>query len=172
VQNVAEARQLEDRLFRAELTDPLTGLTNRQAWLHMLDYLIGSEPSSCLAMVDIDFFKAINLHYGLATGDRFLVDFAEFLRTLTPAGVSISRVGGSRFALLFPGWSIHRARLVCAELVYVLENLGCSDRQGRFSITASIGLTSIGANLDQTVKSAETALRLAKAKGGNTVSGA
>lgn len=39
----------------------------------------------------------------------------------------------------------------------------------RFSITASVGLTCVAGDLDQTVRAAEAALRLARAKGGNTV---
>lgn len=169
VRSAGETKQLEERLFRAELTDPLTGLTNRQAWLHMLRHLTGIDALSCLALVDIDFFKAINLHHGLAAGDEFLVGFADFLRSMVPEDVSISRVGGSRFGLLFAGWDLDRAQAVCREVVYVLASLRCADWQGRFSITASVGLTCVTGDLDQTVKAAEEALRLAKAKGGNTV---
>jgi diguanylate cyclase (GGDEF)-like protein len=167
-----EARLLEEQLFRAELTDPLTGLTNRRAWMDMIAHLSETAAPSSLALIEIDFFKAINLHHGLAAGDGFLVDFADFLRTLSPPDVSISRVGTSRFGLLFPGWSGERARAVCREIVEVLASLRCSDWQGRFTITASVGLTPVTSNVDQTVKAAESALRLARAKGGNTVAGA
>jgi diguanylate cyclase (GGDEF)-like protein/PAS domain S-box-containing protein len=169
VRSLGESKQLEERLFRAELTDPLTGLTNRQAWLQMIAHLAGLEARSSLALVDIDFFKAVNLHHGLAAGDRLLVDFADFLRNIAPGDVSISRVSGSRFGLLFAGWSADRAQSVCRELVYVLDSLKCSDWQGRFTITASIGLAPVTAQVDQTVRTAEAALRLARAKGGNTV---
>ena len=171
VRSRGEARQLEEQLFRAELTDPLTGLTNRQAWQHMIAHLVASETPSSLALVDIDFFKAINLHHGLAAGDEFLVGFADFLRSMSPEDVSISRVGGSRFGLLFPGWTAERARGVCREVVEVLDSLACADWQGRFAITASIGLTHVTSDLDQTVRTAEAALRFARAKGGNTVAG-
>lgn len=171
LRNVDETKQLEERLFRAELTDPLTGLTNRRAWLHMLGHLAASHAASSLALVDIDHFKAINLHHGLAAGDRFLFDFADFLRTMVPGEASISRVGASRFGLLFAGWQTDRALGACRELVTVLESLRCADWQGRFTITASVGLTAIGRDVDETVKAGEAALRLARAKGGNTVSG-
>jgi diguanylate cyclase (GGDEF)-like protein/PAS domain S-box-containing protein len=171
LRSVDETKQLEERLFRAELTDPLTGLTNRQAWLQMLGHLAASHAPSSLAMVDIDHFKAINLHHGLAAGDRFLIDFADFLRSMAPAELSISRIGASRFGLLFAGWRTDRALGVCRELVEVLESLRCADWQGRFTITASVGLTAISREVDQTVKAGEAALRLARAKGGNTVSG-
>lgn len=171
VRNKGEARQLEEQLFRAEYTDPLTGLTNRQAWMHMLRHLAEVSTPSSLALVDIDYFKAINLHHGLAAGDEFLIGFAEFLRIISPEGISISRVGGSRFGLLFPGWCATRARGACCEVVEVLDKLAYSDWQGRFTITASVGLAPVTADVDQTVKVAETALRFARAKGGNMVAG-
>lgn len=171
LRNVDQTKQLEERLFRAEMTDPLTGLTNRRAWLHMLGHLAASHLPSSLALVDIDHFKAINLHHGLAAGDRFLIDFADYLRAMAPAEASISRVGASRFGLLFAGWTVDRALGPCRELVQVLESLRCADWQGRFTITASVGLTAITGGVDQTVKDCEAALRLARAKGGNTVSG-
>ena len=169
VRSRGEAKQLEERLFRAELTDPLTGLTNRQAWLHMIGHLTEMRASSSLALIDIDFFKAINLHHGIAAGDEFLVDFADFLRTKSPDDVGISRVGGSRFSLLFPGWSTDHAGGFCHEVIEVLASLACPDRASRIPITASIGLTAVTGDLDQTIKAAEAALRLARAKGGNTV---
>lgn len=171
VRSLAETRYLEEQLFRAELTDPLTGLTNRHAWLQMIEHLIEWDSPSTLALVDIDYFKAINLHYGIATADRFLVSFAEFLRSVAPADVSISRVGASRFGLLFSGWSTDRAGAACRDIVEILDSLRCSDRQGRFVITASMGLASVAGDLDHTVKAAEAALRLSRAKGGNTVTG-
>jgi len=105
VRDQREVKHLEEQLFRAELTDPLTGLTNRQAWMEMLNHLIEAQSPACLAMIDIDHFKAINLHYGISSGDKVLIAFADFLRSQTPSGISISRVGGSRFGMLFPGWS-------------------------------------------------------------------
>jgi len=169
VRNKGEARQLEEQLFRAEFTDPLTGLTNRQAWMHMLRHLAEGKTPSSLALVDIDYFKAINLHHGLAAGDEFLIGFAEFLRIVSPEDISISRVGGSRFGLLFPGWCAVRAKSACSEVVKVLDKLAYSDWEGRFTITASVGLSPVTADVDQTVKAAETALRFARAKGGNMV---
>ena len=169
VRDQREVKHLEEQLFRAELTDPLTGLTNRQAWMEMLNHLIEAQSPACLAMIDIDHFKAINLHYGISSGDKVLIAFADFLRSQTPSGISISRVGGSRFGMLFPGWSVERTESTCREIVDVLANLRCTDWQHRFSMTASVGIASISPDIDATVKTVETALRLARAKGGNTV---
>jgi diguanylate cyclase (GGDEF)-like protein/PAS domain S-box-containing protein len=172
VRNLGGAKELEERLFRAEFTDPLTGLTNRPAWLQILRHLSQGQSPAILALVDIDWFKAINLHYGNAAGDRFLVDFADFLRGLTPSDVSLSRVAGSRFGMLFCGWSIQQSEQVCRDIVQVLADMRCTDRQNRFSITASVGIARVSADVDATIMAAESALRLSRAKGGNTVTAA
>lgn len=164
-----DVKHLEEQLFRAELTDPLTGLTNRLAWMEMLKHLIETGTPACLALIDIDHFKAINLHYGVSSGDKVLIAFADFLRSQMPDGISISRVGGSRFGMFFPGWSVDRTESTCREIVDVLANLRCTDWQHRFSMTASVGIASLSGNIDATAKMVETALRLARAKGGNTV---
>ncbi len=169
VRDLQEVKHLEEQIFRAELTDPLTGLTNRRAWMEMLQHLIDTKGAASLALIDIDHFKAINLHYGISSGDKVLIAFADFLRTQIPKGISISRVGGSRFGMFFPDWTIERTESVCREIVDVLANLRCTDWQHRFSITASVGIASVSPDIDMTVKTAETALRLARAKGGSTV---
>lgn len=169
IRDQKEKKHLQDRLTRAELTDPLTGLTNRQAWMEMLKHLIDTQRAASMVLIDIDHFKAINLHYGVSSGDKVLIAFAEFLRSQTPKEISISRVGGSRFGLFFPDWPIDRTEKVCREIVGVLANLRCTDWQHRFSVTASVGVASVSPDIDATVKTVETALRLARAKGGNTV---
>lgn len=169
IRDQQEAKRLESQLFRAELTDPLTGLTNRQAWMDMLKSLIDTQSPASLALIDIDHFKAINLHYGVSSGDKVLIAFADFLKSQTPKGISISRIGGSRFGMFFPNWSVDQTEKVCREIVSVLANLRCTDWQHRFSMTASVGIASVSLDIDATVKTVETALRLARAKGGNTV---
>jgi diguanylate cyclase (GGDEF)-like protein/PAS domain S-box-containing protein len=169
VRSLGAAKDLEERLFRAELTDPLTGLTNRQAWIGMLRHLVDSASPACLALIDIDHFRAINLHHGVSTGDNFLVAFADYLRSLTPQDVSISRVGGGRFAMLFAGWQAGQAEGLCRDIVRVLSELRCADWQSRFSITASVGIAPVAVDVDRTIFAVESALRLSRAKGGNTV---
>lgn len=169
VRSLGETKALEERLFRAELTDPLTGLTNRPAWVEMMHHLARGAQPAILALVDIDHFKAINHHHGSSTGDRFLVAFADYLRGLTPPEVSLSRVGASRFGILFSGWTTGQTQILCRDIVRVLADLRCNDRQNGFSITASVGIAGVSRDVDETIRAAETALRLSRARGGNTV---
>ena len=164
---VDEMRTLEERLFAAEMTDPLTGLTNRRAFLSMLDHLVGEQATGCLALFDIDRFRAFNLRHGQSEGDRVLVAFAEFLRGMSRARDIVSRVDGESFGILFPDSGPENARTACRRIVETLAGLGAAAEPDQFSITASAGLTPIGASVDATLRAAELALFFAKAKGRN-----
>ena len=103
VRSIAERRALEDRLFAAEMTCPLTGLTNRKAFVAMLGHLVAEQARGSLAIVSVDYLKAINLRHGQAAGDEVLVAFAEFLRAMMRSQDIVSRFGGQSLAVLFPG---------------------------------------------------------------------
>lgn len=164
---VTQRKTLEDRLFTAELTDPLTRLTNRTAFTAMLDHLVGSGIQGCVALFDLDHFMTVNMHYGHSAGDDLLRAFADLLGNLTRSDDILSRVGGERFAVLMPRIDPVSAREVCEPVVETLAALGHSKLD--CALTASCGVTPIDTSVDQTVKRAELALFLAKAKGRSRV---
>src|SRR5690554_4282088 len=70
------------RLYREATHDPLTGLLNRGAVIRAVESHTARErvPQMALLMMDLDHFKRINDHYGHASGDDVLRDFAGILR--------------------------------------------------------------------------------------------
>ncbi|MDE2412721.1 MAG: diguanylate cyclase [Sphingomonadales bacterium] len=164
---VTERKRLEERLFTAELTDPLTRLTNRTAFTAMLDYLIGSGAEGCLALFDLDHFMTLNMHYGHSAGDDLLRGFADLLGTLTRTDDILSRIGGERFAVLMPQIDPLSAREICEPVIETLAAMGHGTLE--CALTASCGLTPLDRSVDLSVKHAELALFLAKAKGRSRV---
>jgi diguanylate cyclase (GGDEF)-like protein/PAS domain S-box-containing protein len=169
MRSISERKSLEERLFAAEMTDPLTRLTNRVAFISMLDYMILGETAGCLALFDLDHFMTLNMRYGQTAGDRMLCAFADLLRSLARREDIISRIGNERFGLLLPGLSQEAATEVCQPIVEALEGLGRLSLADDFSVTTSAGLAPIVRSLDRTIKAAEIALFLAKAKGRSRV---
>lgn len=167
MRSIDERRVLEDELFAAAMTDPLTGLTNRQAFLAMLDHLSGERRGGYLALFSIDHFKAINLRHGQQTGDKVLRAFAEFLQAALRSDDTISRVGNRRFGALLPGADLDRAEAVCERVLETLGRLGGRVGEAGLPISASVGLARIGPSVETTMKQAELALFLARAKGPN-----
>ncbi len=100
---MALQRELEDLSFK----DGLTGVANRRRF----DMLMETEWKSAqrgglplsLIMIDIDFFKQYNDHYGHVRGDECLRKVAQSLRTgaTRPRDV-LARYGGEEFALVLP----------------------------------------------------------------------
>lgn len=166
---IDERRSFESRLFAATMTDTLTGLTNRRAFVAMLRHLASHDACGSVAMFDIDHFKALNLRHGQAAGDEMLIGFAQLLRTLTRSEDILSRIGGESFAVLMPDTTPDQAADVCRRIVRTLAEIAGATDAVEARITASAGVARIGASLDETIKGAELALTIAKAKGRNRV---
>lgn len=94
--------------------DRLTGLHDLLSFEFELDHLITKMPGEfSLMYVDLDGFKKINDEQGHAAGDEVLKHTSDLLRNLTRTKpdindprrrdvVSIARIGGDEFVLLFP----------------------------------------------------------------------
>ncbi|MDE2436759.1 MAG: diguanylate cyclase [Sphingomonadales bacterium] len=169
MRSVTARKSLEERLFAAELTDPLTGLTNRIAFTTMLDYLVDNDATGCLALFDLDHFMALNMTWGQVAGDDMLCAFAGMLRDLCRREDILSRVGAERFAVLMPRVDPDHARALCQPVIDTLAALGRGARQADLAVTASAGIAPIAGSVDATLKRAEISLFLAKAKGRSRV---
>ncbi|MCA9198155.1 MAG: GGDEF domain-containing protein [Planctomycetales bacterium] len=82
------------------LTDPLTGLWNRRAWDEELQVRLQQPNSLCVALMDLDFFKAVNDGQGHLAGDQVLREAAESMRQSLRSGDFLARLGGDEFGLL------------------------------------------------------------------------
>ncbi|HVW47794.1 MAG TPA: GGDEF domain-containing protein [Solirubrobacterales bacterium] len=95
------------RLHREAVTDPLTGLLNREGLRQAATRAAArcrkrGEPLT-LVHLDLDDFKEVNDSFGHAAGDRLLRDCAaSWSAALAPAD-RLARVGGDEFLLLLPG---------------------------------------------------------------------
>lgn len=167
MRSIEERRSFEDKLFAAELTDPLTGLTNRKAFLSMLAHMVDAGIDGCLAIFDIDRFRSINMRYGHSFGDEVLVVFADLLGTMMRSSDIISRIGGGSIAVLLPRATTERAHAVCARVLDDLGEVRQITGSGSFALSASAGIAGIGGSPDNTIKRAELALFFAKSRGSN-----
>lgn len=165
MRSIAMRKSLEERLFAAEFTDPLTRLSNRIAFVTMLDHLASEAQQASLALFDIDHFMRLNMRFGQNAGDDLLIAFTGLLRAMTRSDDIISRVSGERFAVIMPGLLPGAAALACEPIVATFANAGRAALGGDFAVSTSVGIAGIAVSADETVKHAELALFLAKAKG-------
>jgi diguanylate cyclase (GGDEF)-like protein/PAS domain S-box-containing protein len=167
MRSIEEMRSLEERLFTVAMTDPLTGLTNRQAFISMLQHLLDDRIDGCLAVFDIDYFRAINMRYGQFVGDEVLIVFADLVKSMTRSTDIISRIGGESLGILLPGTTPPQAKAICQHIIDTLSEISRATGHDNIPITASAGIARIGVSVDDTIKRSELALFLAKAKGRN-----
>jgi diguanylate cyclase (GGDEF)-like protein/PAS domain S-box-containing protein len=167
MRTIDDRRSLRDQLFAATYTDPLTQLTNRAAFISMLEHMVAQGMDGCLAMFSIDFFRTINMKHGQTVGDEVLRVFADLLREMLRSDDIISRIGSERFAVLLPRTTPEQAQAICARVVATLADLRQKVGDSRLAITTSGSVARIAGSMDSTIERAELALFCAKAKGRN-----
>ena len=97
-----QRERLMEQLAHQASHDPLTGLPNRRASDQALAAAIAQADATgrplCVAIIDVDRFKAINDRHGHQTGDRVLARVAQQLRaSLRQPPTFVGRTGGEEF---------------------------------------------------------------------------
>ena len=156
-----ERADLVQQLSGLALTDPLTGVPNRRAWDLELDSVLaearGAHRPVCVAMLDLDHFKAFNDGRGHQAGDRLLKEAAAAWRAvLRPADI-LARYGGEEFAVLLPDCSADAA-------LAVLERLREATPSGE-TCSAGVAQWDGAETPDELVERADAALYVAKGAG-------
>lgn len=147
--------------------DPLTGLANRRALRVALERALDEDEAPfCVALVDIDHFKAVNDTHGHAVGDEVLVAVANAMRGSSAGHGLLARYGGEEFAWVLHNVDIAQARLQCE---YLREAVAFA--ADALPVTVSIGVSSAhpGDNVASLLERADRALYAAKAAGRNRV---
>jgi diguanylate cyclase (GGDEF)-like protein len=101
-QDVTARKRAEAELARQAVTDPLTGLGNRQAFLDSVQNQREVERTASVGIVfiDLDGFKQINDAHGHAVGDAVLIQVAQRIAQIVVAPDSVYRIGGDEFVVL------------------------------------------------------------------------
>lgn len=171
---------LEDanrELLHMSSTDEMTGLANRrrldetlrQEWQRALRE---GKPLA-LAMIDVDWFKKYNDHYGHLAGDRCLRKLGELMHSRTHrAGDLLARYGGEEFAIVLPNTTLENAMHVASGLCQTLDDERIAHAHSPIGhITVSIGVASLvphpDIEMEDLLREADLALYRAKELGRN-----
>ncbi|BES69283.1 hypothetical protein RE428_03010 [Marinobacter nanhaiticus D15-8W] len=172
----SERRRQEERLSWEASHDALTRLSNRRAFTATLANLIdqgaGDGNASVVMMIDLDHFKPVNDQGGHLLGDELLRHLADLLRSRVRQSDMVARLGGDEFGVILPGCGIDRASAIAESLRSGIEALVLEQDGRHYSVTASIGITSILSS-DGAVKTvvarADEGAYAAKSQGRNRV---
>ena len=107
VRNHLTLKQKADQLEQLAHIDGLTGIANRRRFDETLELEFRrcqrNEHPMSLLMLDIDYFKQYNDHFGHGVGDLCLVQVAASLAgNLSRAADTVARYGGEEFAVILP----------------------------------------------------------------------
>lgn len=173
----AQKRQLEEALVRIETiarTDSLTALANRRRMHELLDQAernSSGQHSVCVALLDIDHFKAVNDKLGHAGGDEILKAFAQTWRQSVRDKDTFARWGGEEFLLLMPETSLQEAEMIVKRILERVRAEPFAFGGHRVEVTFSAGVVERKPDekMALTVMRADAAMYSAKAAGRNRV---
>jgi diguanylate cyclase (GGDEF)-like protein len=173
VSTALELRRAMHQVRMLALTDMLTGLPNRAAFVSALAQALdrqnsGGERFSVL-LLDLDGFKQINDVLGHPAGDRVLVDVAAVLRASIRNDDIAARLGGDEFGVILAGRSGSDPSLVGERIRSVIET---TMAEAARAVTVSVGaITFLAPPADETevLSATDALLYAAKASGKNRV---
>ena len=167
---------LAQRLHRLSREDSLTALANRRFFDEALDRewrrcQRDGQPLTVM-LVDVDYFKDYNDHYGHLKGDQCLQLLAGELRRYSRRGGDlVARFGGEEFVMLYPGSDESEAEQLASRLCRSVRSLAIphalNPQAGE--VTVSVGVAVMtpgkGGTAEQLLDAADRALYQAKQGG-------
>ncbi len=167
-------------LKRLSSLDGLTGIANRRYFDEHIEAewrraMRDSKPLSIM-IIDIDFFKPYNDHYGHQGGDSCLKQVACAINDYARRGGDFAaRYGGEEFVVTLAGTDRDKAASMAEKLREAVESLRIPHEKSKASsvVTVSIGVSTVNPNTEMLpstlIELADKGLYRAKEKGRNQV---
>lgn len=185
LRDITSRKQAELALQEANLKlenlahlDSLTGVANRRRFdehfAREWQRLSRDHQPLSLILLDVDYFKLYNDHYGHQQGDDCLVRLAQALDLLTYRSTDlVARYGGEEFAIVLPAADVAGAIAVAKRVQMTIQALAiphCQSIVGD-TVSVSMGIASTQPSAaefpEALIKKADKALYQAKQRGRN-----
>lgn len=135
-----EEGQKAEYYKRLALTDALTGIGSRKAYIEDAEELTGKEPYAVISM-DLNGLKGVNDGYGHQEGDRYICAAADMISSVFERYGRCYRTGGDEFAVILRGSDAYKGQ----ELLKALDDRTASydanpakTTQGHLTIAAGM----------------------------------
>ncbi|WP_428775918.1 GGDEF domain-containing protein [Vibrio sp.] len=179
-QKITERKLAEQQMEQMARLDGLTGIPCRR----IFDEFLSNEWARCtrlqmpisLAIIDLDYFKLLNDHYGHLKGDECLKQVASVLHDYAARPSDLcARYGGEEFTIIMGNNGLEQSTHHLESLLSDIRSLKIENKLSPVSryLTASIGLASVipcqGDNAKLLVEQADINLYRAKSCGRNQI---
>ncbi|MCJ8207940.1 diguanylate cyclase [Pseudomonas sp. RGM2987] len=175
----AELEKANRQLYELSTTDGLTGIANRryfdEALVNEWRRGLRAETVLSLMLIDVDYFKKYNDHYGHQAGDDCLRSVAQTLKAYAQrAGDLVARYGGEEFVLITTTASTEKALEHAQAACQAMAKLALPHAMSPMGVvTVSVGLSVMAltkeGTADELLRQADLALYRAKEQGRNQV---
>lgn len=172
-QNVEYMEMLE-QLKDAAIKDPLTQLYNRRHFYDTGEDIFTDSKNNntnlVVTMIDIDFFKKINDHYGHDGGDVALKHLSGILQNLAGEKHLLARFGGEEFCILSEGFDLYAAATFFENVRKHVAASSVIYNEQPIKVTISVGISDNRyRSLQEMINHADEMLYKAKENGRNQV---
>lgn len=134
------ARLEAEELFRAALTDQLTGLANRRALDHEMEQLCAEGTHLCLLLLDVDGLKDVNDALGYEQGDHLISTLARSIGEAVKRRHVAARLGGDEFIVILPDVTEKQARKQARRITRRFSRQPLHPRVAQISGGISVGV--------------------------------
>lgn len=124
--------------------DELTGVLSRGALIEEGERIFAGcnsrhDPVAFL-LLDLDYFKQINDHFGHACGDMALAHFAETVSAFLGDRGVFGRIGGEEFGIVLPNHTEDQAAMLAEAICEIVRETPAGRAHQRIRLTVSIGI--------------------------------
>jgi len=175
--DVTETKDTEDQLFELTFFDALTKLPNKALFGNRITIEILKQKQSAVMCMGMDNFKKINEVYGIEFGDRVLQKIANDLNEEFFKKDLVCRFAEDKFMILLAGLGVMENHSIVdtidtiAHKIRMFFSRSFIINKVSVEIIPSIGIAIYppdGDSADQLMKNSESAMYVAKEKGGGT----
>lgn len=177
-------QEANEKLQQLSELDPLTRIPNRRRFDDVLDHewrrAHRNDTELSTILIDIDYFKKYNDHYGHQQGDECLISVANIIAKAAERrpGDLAARYGGEEFVIILPETNFEGAIVVAENIRQAIdkENIPHEKSDIADHVTLSLGVATFCKKNEESgphgmVECADRCLYMAKQQGRNRVFG-
>ncbi|MBF0138547.1 MAG: diguanylate cyclase [Magnetococcales bacterium] len=146
IRNILELHKARNHFKNLAMIDGLTSIPNRRHFDERLQHewhrSVRSKSPLAILLMDIDYFKSFNDHYGHLGGDATLKRIAAALKeSMIRVTDTLARYGGEEFVCLLPETDLMGVLFMAEKLRSVIESLNIPHVKSLISdrVTLSVG---------------------------------